>query len=187
MNRIEMNTPARRPLGGLLLIGVFAAPILLALVLSFSGWHPVGTRSHGELLQQPLDVRTARFAFADGTTLAWQAAEMPWTLFALPGPDCSTRCMDRLDELRRVRVSMNQNDRRLRVLVLDPALAARLAPLAPMVATADDADGVLAAWRPSAADSVAVAVADPHGYVVLRYPPGYDASGLRKDLGRVIK
>ncbi|MBN8728697.1 MAG: hypothetical protein J0H15_13480 [Xanthomonadales bacterium] len=181
-----MNRPARKPLGGILLIGLFAAPILLALGLTLSGWHPAGTRSHGELLQPPQDIRAARFVLADGSTLGWQAPEMPWTLFALPGPGCSTHCMERLDELRRVRVSMNQNDRRLRVLVLDPALAPELAPLEPLTAAVDK-DGVLAAWRPSASDTVAVAVADPHGYLVLRYLPGYDASGLRKDLGRVIK
>ena len=186
MTRIEMNPPARKPLGGIFLIGLFAAPILLALALSLSGWHPAGTRSHGELLKSPKDLRDARFVFADGTRLAWQAPELPWTLFALPGPDCSTHCMERLDELRRVRVSMNQNDRRLRVLVLDPALAAELAPLAPLAAAADE-DGVLAPWRPTVRDTVAVAVADPNGYLVLRYLPGYDASGLRKDLGRVIK
>jgi hypothetical protein len=181
-----MNRPSRTPLGGLLLIGLFAAPILIALGLSLSGWHPAGTRSHGELLAEPLDLRAARFAIVGDGALAWQAPELPWTLFALPGPDCATQCMQRLDELRRVRVSMNQNDRRLRVLVLDPALAPTLAPLLPLAA-ATDQDGVLAAWRPSGRDSLAVALADPNGYLVLRYRPGYDASGLRKDLGRLIK
>jgi len=55
------------------------------------------------------------------------------------------------------------------------------------VQAADDAEATLAALRPAGADQVAVAIADPHGFLVLRYPVGYDANRLRKDLARVIK
>ena len=30
-------------------------------------------------------------------------------------------------------------------------------------------------------------VLDPNGFVVLRYPPGFDPSGLRSDLARLLK
>jgi hypothetical protein len=36
-------------------------------------------------------------------------------------------------------------------------------------------------------DEVAVAFADPHGFLVLRYAVGYDANKLRKDLARLVK
>ena len=36
-------------------------------------------------------------------------------------------------------------------------------------------------------DALPVYLADPNGYLVLRYPPGFNPSGLRKDLGRVLK
>ena len=32
-----------------------------------------------------------------------------------------------------------------------------------------------------------VYLADPNGWLVLRYAPGFDPSGLRKDLSRVLK
>ena len=37
------------------------------------------------------------------------------------------------------------------------------------------------------ADALPVYLADPNGYLVLRYAPGFNPSGLRKDLGRVVK
>ena len=34
---------------------------------------------------------------------------------------------------------------------------------------------------------VAVVLVDPSGYMALRYPEGFDPSGLRKDLGKLVK
>ena len=30
-------------------------------------------------------------------------------------------------------------------------------------------------------------VIDPNGFVILRYPPGFDPAGLRADLARLLK
>ena len=123
---------------------------------------------------------------ADGAALQWEDADWSWTMFALTGPRCSDACLARIDELRRARLSLNQNARRVRVVVLDDSLPpGTLAALAPVVA-ARDADGALATMRPGPGD-VAVAVADPHGFLAMHYPAGYDASRLRKDLVRLVK
>jgi hypothetical protein len=74
----------------------------------------------------------------------------------------------------------------VRVVVLGDIDADALAAMKP-VARARDADDKLAALRPAEADEVAVAFADPHGFLVLRYPVGYDATKLRKDLARLVK
>jgi hypothetical protein len=34
---------------------------------------------------------------------------------------------------------------------------------------------------------VPVYVIDPHGFVILRYPPGFDAGGLYKDVAKLLK
>jgi hypothetical protein len=36
-------------------------------------------------------------------------------------------------------------------------------------------------------DGVPVYVIDPNGFVILRYPPGFDPSGLRADLAKLLK
>jgi hypothetical protein len=89
--------------------------------------------------------------------------------------------------LRRARLTLNQNARRVRVIVLDDSLSpSALEPLKP-VQRARDADAKLAALRPSQPDDIAAALVDPHGFLVLSSPAGYDGNLLRKDLARLIK
>lgn len=182
-----MASPSRKPWGALLLLALFAAPLASAWLLSVAGWRPPATRNSGELIEPPQDLNAARFVLADGRALEWRDRDWSWTIFAVTGPDCAARCLARLDELRRVRITMNQNEQRVRVIVLDDRLApTQLERLRPLM-TARDADAALAALRPSDADQVAAALADPHGFLVLRYAAGYDANGLRKDLAKLIK
>jgi hypothetical protein len=107
-------------------------------------------------------------------------------VFALTGPTCANACLARIDELRRARLTLNQNAFRVRVIVLGEVDADALATMQP-VTRARDADGHLASLRPTVPDEIAVAFADPHGFLVLRYAVGYDANKLRKDLARLVK
>lgn len=169
-----------------MIVLLFAAPFLTAYVLDKAGWRPPATRNYGELVTPALDLGTAKFMLADGKPLQWRDRQWSWTIFAIPGPNCATKCMTSIDELRRVRLTMNDSADRVRVIVVDGSLApVTLARLVP-VQTAHDVAGVLAPLRP-AAGQLAVAIADPRGFLVLRYPAGYDANRMRKDLARLLK
>ena len=181
-----MNTRNRNRIGLILILLLFAAPLLTAYVLNAFGWRPAGSRNYGTLIEPPQDLTAARFVQADGKPLAWKDENWSWTVFALTGSACAGTCLERIDELRRARLTLNQNAFRVRVVVIGELPADALAAMKP-VTTASDADGRLAALRPAGADEVAVAFADPHGFLVLRYPVGYDGNKLRKDLARVIK
>jgi cytochrome oxidase Cu insertion factor (SCO1/SenC/PrrC family) len=181
-----MNPRNRNRIGLTLILLLFAAPLLTAYVLNTLGWRPAGTRNYGTLIEPPQDLTAARFIQEDGKPIAWKDADWSWTVFALPGPACAKACLARIDELRRARLTLNQNAFRVRVVVLGDIDADALAAMKP-VARARDADDKLAALRPAEADEVAVAFADPHGFLVLRYAVGYDANKLRKDLARLVK
>lgn len=182
-----MNPRTRNRIGLLLIIALFLAPLVAAYVLHALDWRPGGTRNYGTLIEPPQDLSGARFVLADGQPLAWKDEDWSWTVFALAGPGCAQKCLARLDELRRARLTLNQNAYRVRVVVLGAELTPQqLAPLKP-VELARDADGRLDALRPTGADDVAVAFADPHGFLALRYDAGYDANLLRKDLARLVK
>ena len=182
-----MAAVQRKPIGLILILLLFAAPFVAAWLLSASGWRPIGTRNYGDLITPPEDLSQARFVLADGSTLKWKEPSWTWTIFALAGHDCAASCMARIDELRRVRLTLNQNSNRARVVVIGAAIApSALAALDP-VRTATDADGKLTGLLPTAPDQVAVAFADPGGRLVLRYPVGYDGTPMRKDLARLIK
>jgi len=182
-----MTPRMRNRIGLILILALFATPLVTAYVLNAFGWRPSGMRNYGELIEPAQDLTTAHFVLADGTSLGWKNEDWSWTIFAIPGPGCAQKCLARVDELRRARLTLNQNTFRVRIVVLDDAVtAADLAGLNPVQA-ARDVDAKLASLRPGEADQVAVAFADPHGFLVLRYAVGYDGNKLRKDLERVIK
>ena len=181
-------TPQNRKRAGLILIVLlFAAPIVTAYFLNAFGWRPAGMRNYGTLIEPAQDLTAAHFVLDDGKPLAWKDAEWSWTLIALTGPGCAHKCLERIDELRRARLTLNQNAYRMRVVVLDENISGdAVASMKPAV-RARDADSKLAAMRPHDADDVAVVLVDPHGFLVLSYPAGYDANLMRKDLARLIK
>ncbi|MBZ0221683.1 MAG: hypothetical protein K8F35_01520 [Dokdonella sp.] len=170
----------------ILVVAAFVVPFLGTWYLSTTGWRPQGMRNFGTLIEPPRDLSAARFVLADGGTLGWKDANWSWTVVALPGPDCAQACLRELDELRRVRLTLNRNAARVRLIVLADLPQQALASLAPMQ-SARDVDGVLAAYRPAVADALAVVFIDPHGFLVLSHAAGYDANKLRKDLERAIK
>jgi hypothetical protein len=182
-----MTPQNRKRLGLVLIVLLFAAPIATAYVLNALGWRPSGMRNYGTLIEPPQNLTEARFALDDGKPLAWEDGDWSWTLIALPGPQCAAKCLARIDELRRARLTLNQNAHRVRVVVLDATLPeSALAPLKP-VARVRDADEKLASYRPAKNDDVAAVLIDPHGFLILSYPAGYDGNLLRKDLARLIK
>ena len=182
-----MTPDNRKRLGLILIVLLFAAPIITAYLLNAAGWRPTGMRNYGTLIEPAQDLTAARFTLDDGKPLEWKDKEWSWTLIALTGPGCAQKCLGRIEELRRARLTLNQNAFRVRVVVLDEALSAEaLAPLKPTL-RARDPDGKFAALRPQDADNVAAVLVDPHGFLVLSYPAGYDANLLRKDLARLIK
>lgn len=181
-----MTPRTRNRIGLVLILLLFAAPLVTAYLLNSAGWRPAGTRNYGTLVEPPLDLAGAMIERADGRPLEWKDDNWSWTLFALPAAQCTAQCLERLDELRRARLTLNQNAYRVRVVVVADVADAALAPLEP-VERARDPQHRLDRWRPSTPDALAVVFADPHGYVVLHYPSGYDGNRLRKDLARVIK
>lgn len=187
MSPTPTEAKRRKRLALTVIAALFVVPVVGSYVLFLSGWKPSHTRNHGELLTPARDISGHPIRLADGAALAWKDPELDhWTLLAVPGPACASHCLERLDELRRARLTLNQNAPRLRLVVLDTTLAPdRLAALAPMVAGSDP-DAVFAELRPGP-DDVAAALVDPSGFYALRYKAGYDGTGLRKDLSRLIR
>ena len=187
-------TPSQVRRNRLLLLAIFAlffGSLLLAGVLRFSGWHPAGTRAHGELLQPPGDLRAVVPRLADGGAYRWNPGARMWRVALAPPPDCTERCVLLARQLNTVWQLMGQDGEHLQVLwigtpppgvargdalrVLDssPALRAGLPRVVP--AAGEDPHGV------------PVYVIDPNGFVILRYAPGFDPSGLRADLAKLLK
>lgn len=171
----------------LLLIAVFLAPPIAALVLGAIGWKP-GTSSHGAAVLPQRSVAEVVVTLADGSRYPWRDVVPRMTLVALPGPGCAERCLEQLGWMRNSRITLNEDQGRLRLLYLGtlPEHAAGQRVRQDW-AIGSSKNAVFANWRPQAADSVAALLVESNGTVLLYYPPGFDANGLKKDLGEVIR
>lgn len=184
-----MNTTpsqARSRLQLLLVAAFFLGSFGIAAGLFFGGWKPSHTRNVGQMLEPYPDLRDLSFAGADGQAWQWQPEERNWHVIVAAPEGCGQPCAGLLDVLHRVWLSEGRHADRLKVLWFGPLPegAEAFAGLVPM-----QADAALAARLPDVArpDALPVYLADPNGYLVLRYAPGFDPSGLRKDLGRLLK
>jgi cytochrome oxidase Cu insertion factor (SCO1/SenC/PrrC family) len=172
----------------LLIMLVFLAPMLAAGVLTFSGWQPSG-KAHGvpilpqrNFAEEPLPIR-----LENGQLYAWRDEQPRLTLLALAGPDCASRCLDTLTKLAAARITLNRNASRLRLLYLGQApTSASVEGLRNYWLLGNDGEGKLAEFRPTTADSVSALLVESNGTALSFYPAGFDPTGLRQDLQRVI-
>jgi hypothetical protein len=165
---------------------VFAAPLVVALLLYRTGWRPAVSRNYGVLVDPPVDISATPVTLAGGAKLDWRDPQWHWTLVALANGDCGESCQARLSDVLRMRLTLSRNAERLRVVYLGPPLPApALQALTPLLAGSDD-DDVLAGYRPATAGSPALALVNPNGLLILRYDADFDVARVRQDLVKVV-
>lgn len=163
--------------------------IALAFALYASGWRSESTLNHGELLSPPVSLSKLQLRTRDGAAQTglhfWQGL---WSLVLLHDAPCTAACLEALEGLGRVRVSLPKNMERTRVVWLG-----RGAPSTPGVLPPNSrATGYLA--LETVQDDVVLPakqgemlLLNPQGYAVLRYDHDTDAKGIRADLQRLLK
>lgn len=183
---------ARNRLALLGLFALFFVPIALAMLLNAMGMRPAPGRAKGELLDPRPDLRMTTLTQLDGRRYEWTPQARLWRIVALAPARCGAACESSAQGIDTVWQLFNKDADRVDVLWLcaaatcePPAAARRIATLrtlrdAPALrALAPDSSGANA--------GVPVVVVDPYGFVVLRYPAGFDPADLRSDLGRLLK
>ncbi|KRF01996.1 hypothetical protein ASG87_10890 [Frateuria sp. Soil773] len=190
MNKPATPPPNRSRLKLVLIMLVFAAPMLVAGLLTFTGWQP-GAKGNGHpiLPQRNFASEQVQVRLDDGRLWPWRDSEPRLTLIALAGPDCAAQCFDTLTGIAKARFMLNRNQSRLRLLYLGepPADAGRLAAMRAFWSLGRDVDGKLARFRPAAPDSVSAVLVESNGTALSLYPAGFDGTGLMRDLQKVVK
>lgn len=191
-----MNAPAPPSLKAsrlklLAIAAVFAAPIVVAAILTFTGWQP-GGKGYGQPVQPQRNLveEQVRVSLDAGGDFVWRDPKEPrMTLVALAGPGCAARCFDTLTGMAKAWVTLNRNQKRLRLLYVGtpPADPARAAAMQAYWTLGREVDGKLAAFRPTATDSVSALLVESNGTALAFYPAGFDGTGLLRDLHKVIK
>lgn len=170
----------------ILIAAVFLAPLMIAAGVGLTGWMP-GTRGNGEPIEPQRSFIDVPLALEDGSSYAWRDPEEPrFTLLALPGANCAARCEEQLAMMRNARITMNQNMQRVRLVYVGERPSSAEA-LAPEWQVARDAGNALAKFRPTGPDSLAAILVQSNGTALSLYRDGFNPTGLRKDMKKVVK
>ena len=145
------------------LLGLSALPVLLA-TLAYLVWPPDGGRSYGELVAQPLP-----FHPLPGR---WLLAR------PLAEPQCDAACRTTLQQGQRIRRAQGEDGQRLVVAGLGHQPVSGVPAGGTTLVRAD--------W-PAALQVPGLVLIDPHGNLVLRYPPDAEPERVAKEIGRVLK
>lgn len=190
MNSAALPAPQASRNGRLMLaliVGLLALPFAIAAGLYFGGWQPARGIQHGQLLQPPAPLPASGLRTPTGQMLASIELQGKWWLaLSIDGP-CSADCARRIDEMRRIQVSLNKDMGRLRRLVLSPQtndpelLGARQRQ--PDLQTLQAPAG----WLGGGNTAGHLHVIDPLGQRVIDYPPEVSAREIRTDLERLLK
>jgi hypothetical protein len=188
MNRVDPAGRRKSRMFLILIALIFAAPMIFAGLLTYSGWQP-GAKGNGQPIvpQRNFVNEKVNVQLADGQAYAWRDSEPRMTLVALAGPDCATQCLATLTRMAAARVTLNRNQSRLRLLYLGASVHEDNSGMKNYWLLGHDIDGKLASYRPAAPDSVSALLVESNGTALSFYPAGFDPSGLRKDLQKVIK
>lgn len=195
-----MKTRGRPRLVLLGLFALFLLPVVAAIVLRASPELLPGltTTNAGELLAPPraIDSQGLRLllpAQGDGESALF--AEH-WTLILMDDGQCPEACLERLQQLWRVRVALNKDMDRLDLLLLLPETSGTPAGLETLAGSAGAALRVASAspqWRarladvPGALQPGHLYVVDPRGFLFLHFTAQAPPADVLKDLKRLLK
>ncbi|MBK8283693.1 MAG: hypothetical protein IPK97_01780 [Ahniella sp.] len=170
----------------LMIVGLFALPMVIAGVLAAIGYMPEGRRSYGQVLtpSAPL-TETARTQ--DGAEFRFATPEWYWTLLVRVPAQCDARCVERLNLVPNIRETLNRRAGKLRIALLDPLPAG--------VTAFDSIGGVyylrdlppeLLEGLPQPSSDLQMGLVDPSGYFVMRFPEQAELKPVRRDIGKLV-
>jgi len=169
-----------------LVVGLLALPFAIGAGLYFGGWKPTRTIQHGQLLDPPVALPASGLHKADGQPLPTTELQGKWLLVMQVDGPCLKECVARIDELRRLQVSLYKEMGRLRRVVLseqpgDTGLAIVGQQQPDLLVL-----GAPSGWLGSA-PGYRLHIVDPQGRRIMDYPAEVAAKEVRPDLERLLK
>jgi hypothetical protein len=180
----------------ILLILAFALPLAVATWLYHNPevWTPTTYTNHGALVDPPRPLEPLDLVELTGQHFGVEQLRGYWTLMHIETSRCDSACEQTLVQTRQLRLALGHDiDRVQRVyLATEPPL---LTPLAPILEehprlrlVTGDRQGLAPVLALLGDDAVgAVFLLDPLGNLVLRYRRGFDASGMFRDVKRLLR
>ena len=171
-----------------LIFAVFAIP-LIAAYLSYFVWPPQSRLNYGELIE-PKTLPDAALRDAEGKEMPLSKLRGKWIMLSVDSADCGEACNHKLYLMRQIRISMTKEMNRIErvMLVRDNAkLPSEIATKYPgMHVLSGATDTLLKTLSADANVSDYIFLIDPVGQVMMRYVKNPDATGVRRDLSRLL-
>ena len=183
-------------------IVIFVAPVLLAYYMYKSGWRPSSTVNHGTLVQPARPSPEFKMSIrADGRTggdFDQHGLEKLWNLVIVVDGSCNKACLNNIYAIRQIQTAQGKNQVRIRRVLIhtgDDAGLEKIAASYPkmvILEAGSKAFSTLRAWftvkdQTGIFDGSRVYMVDPLGNFMMYYLPGYDPTGMRKDMVRLLK
>lgn len=176
-----------------LLIALCVAPVV-ASYLAYYVWQPTGRGNYGTLIDPQRTVpATLQLRELDGTPFPASQLRGQWFMVTVDRGHCAEACQQKLWNMRQVRTATGrERDRIDRVLLLideEPPTTMLLREYeGTRVLRADAAQ--LRSFLPLDAGMALegpIWLIDPLGNLMLRWPPGAEPKGIKRDLDKVLK
>ena len=166
--------------------------MLLAWALFSLGWFPSAKSNHGELIDPPQAVSTADWSTRAGKEFGRADLLGYWNLLLVVDGNCEQECMDSLDLLRRLRLALGVDSRRIHLLLLQPQGAPRAAlpdvsnpVVRELLAPTSRVDALLA--QSSDGAEKGVFIIDYRAFNMMTYPVPFDGSGMLDDVEHLLR
>ena len=182
-----------------LVLVVFLLPLGYAIYLKVTGWRPSQTTNYGSLVIPAIPLKDVRLTTVDGKAASLKDFEHHWLLVTFSGAPCNDACERNIYKMRQTRIAQGKHQmrvRRLLVLTGDPSTVSkdRFKDYPGMVVVTGPGKGIDDLGRQFVtADGTAldgrnrIYLVDPLGNLMMSYDADADASGIRKDLGRLLR
>lgn len=183
----------------LLVFVVFALPVVMATLMYLTGWKPSATGNHGELIQPARFIEDRTMQSIAAKPVKFSELHGKWTMVYFDTAACPEACMKQLYLMRQTHIAQGKDqDRVQRIFILTDAkavdtLQAKLTDYPEMLVWSGEKPVLAKLTQEFGIDAQETAgqgniyLLDPMGNLMMRYSPGIDPAGMRKDLVRLLK
>ena len=172
----DAQTRGRRTL--LFITLLFAVPIVMAMVMYFSGTAiPVGSAAKGRLIAPPKVLPEETFLKI-------------WSLIVLTGNECDATCLTTLENIRQIRLSLGAKMTRVQTVFIpasETAIRPDLADEHPVLIVVNPGDSIEIRNIIGTYKNGEVFLVDPLGNLMMRFPRDTGMKEIHTDLKKLLK
>ena len=157
----------------LVLAVMFAAPLIIAaILLSLRDPSSFATTQNGTLIEPPFTIKLHTMFDLEGAALSEETVLGKWSVIYLTDNECDTQCLQKKGILVNLHKALGKDQSKV-VMITSPST---------MATTSQDI-GYQALYL----EKECVLLMDQHGHIMMHYGPTANASGILKDIRKLLK